>query len=218
MILCWYFSITFSSSVHVDWTERKNCGDKTGPVTKPDTWSMFIILKKTFSTTSRHSFQLLLIDDACPPVTQHASLSLSKQTYFSLFLSVWQSDASPPIWQANTAFVMATQISRPLQRRRLIEREDWGMKGVTSTVTAGWLTKHAGVRLGKSVCCETFTFRYEAGAYQEWLRVCVLGPLHLHCLQWWHLWKITNDYFFFFATHSAVMWCFICRHQAEKSQ
>lgn len=26
MILCWYFSITFSRSVHVDWTERKNCG------------------------------------------------------------------------------------------------------------------------------------------------------------------------------------------------
>lgn len=28
VILCWYFSITFSSSVHVNCTERKNCGDR----------------------------------------------------------------------------------------------------------------------------------------------------------------------------------------------
>ena len=28
VILCWYFSITLSSSVHVDWTEWKNCRDK----------------------------------------------------------------------------------------------------------------------------------------------------------------------------------------------
>ena len=91
--------------------------------------SSFIVLKKTFSTTSCHLVQLLLTDDVCRSVTQHASLSLSEQTYSSPSFSPSGSRTpSPPIWQTNTAFVMATQISRPLQRRRLTEREDWGMK------------------------------------------------------------------------------------------